>query len=377
MQQNKKKNLLGFVRALVFTVIFALLFVQGANMLLPKVRDDATGRPVNMITSCKVMDKNSVDLIIIGNSNAYRGINPMKIWMDTGISSCLIGHSFISETELYFRTKDILKYQSPKYIVLETDCMFETENIFENEKDAELLAVDEKEEKEDDKFGISKVQTKLDDAESEIFAAIDSRVPLMKFNYRWKQIDMKELKNTTTERAFTSRGFLTSHKTKPFVHSDYMGENNGELEPIEDISLKYFNKILNLCKENDIQLALVTVPSGNTWNWKKHNTVAKLAEENGLSYVDFNTDTDLIPTFDWKEDTKDAGNHLNNKGASKVTKAFEKIIKEDYGLNPSDLTEEQIEKLNTDTEIFYEKNFKCPKEKTREILEKNQNKFYK
>ncbi len=68
-------------------------------MLLPKVKDDATKKPINMIRSCNVLEKNTVDVVILGNSNAYRGINPMKIWMDCGITSCLIGHSFISEPE--------------------------------------------------------------------------------------------------------------------------------------------------------------------------------------------------------------------------------------------------------------------------------------
>lgn len=372
--KNKKKNICGLRNALIFTVIFIFLFVTASNVLLPKVKDDATGKPVNMIRSCDVLEKDTVDVVILGNSNAYRGINPMKIWMDCGITSCLIGHSFISEPEAYHRAKSFLKNQSPKLLVLETDCLFDTGNEFDEQ--GNLIYEDE--DTEETGFGIGAIQNKLDEAEQEILAALDSKYPTIKFNYRWKQLTPRELKDVTTKRAFTSRGFLTSKNVQPFLYGDtYMDKKDKNKEPIDSLHLKYFYKIIDLCKEKDIKLALVTIPSGYSWNMRKHNTVKELAKENDLSYIDFNTRSDLIPTFDWKKDTKDEGLHLNNAGASKITEAYEKLLKKKYGLKPSTLTAEQIEVWNTDTEIFCESNFKFPKEKTRKILEKNQSKFYK
>ena len=372
--KNKKKNLLGLRNALIFTVIFIFLFITVSNVLLPKVKDDATGKPVNMIRSCNAIEKNTVDVVILGNSNAYRGINPMKIWIDCGITSCLIGHSFISEPEAYYRAKRFLVNQSPKLLVLETDCLFDTANRFD---EAGNLIYDEEETKETG-LGIGAVKNKLDEAEQGILAALDSKYPTVKFNYRWKQITPRELLNVTNKQAFTSRGFLTSKSVCPFKYGNtYIDKTDKNKETIGNLNLKYFYKIIDLCKENDIKLALVTVPSGYSWNMRKHNTVKELAEQNNLSYIDFNVRRDLIPTFDWTKDTKDEGLHLNNTGASKVTAAYEKLLKKKYGLKPSELTDEQIEVWNKDTEIFCENNFNSPKEKTRKILEKNQSKFYK
>lgn len=372
--KNKKKNLCGLRNALIFTIIFIFLFVTASNVLLPKVKDDATNKPINMIRSCDVLEKDTVDVVILGNSNAYRGINPMKIWMDCGITSCLIGHSFISEPEAYHRAKNFLDNQSPKLLVLETDCLFDTGNQFDEQ--GKLIYEDEK--NKEIGFGISKIKNKLDDTEEEILAALDSKYPTIKFNYRWKQLTLKELTNVTTKRAFTSRGFLTSKYVEPFVYGDtYMDKKDKAKEPIDSLHSKYFYKIIDLCNEKNIKLVLVTIPSGYSWNMRKHNTVSELAKENNLSYIDFNTRTDLIPTFDWTKDTKDEGLHLNNTGASKVTAAYEKLLKNEYGLKPTELTDEQKEVWNKDTEIFCENNFNFPKEKTRKILEKNQRKFYK
>lgn len=171
--KNKKKNLYGLRNAIIFTIIFIFLFVTASNVLLPKVKDDATKKPINMIRSCNVLEKNTVDVVILGNSNAYRGINPMKIWMDCGITSCLIGHSFISEPEAYHRAKSFLDNQSPKMLVLETDCLFDTGNEFD--ENGKLIFKDE--ENEETGFGISTIQNKLDEAEQEILAALDSKYP--------------------------------------------------------------------------------------------------------------------------------------------------------------------------------------------------------
>lgn len=351
--ENKKKNIKGLIRAFIFSVIFALLFAMASNVLIPKVKDDRTGSPVNMIFSSRAMEQNTVDVIVLGNSNAYRGINPIKIWLDKKITTCVIGNSFITEPELYYRAKDILKTQSPKYFILETDCLFETWNSFD-ENGYIRYPIDE----EEDKLGISKVRTALDDSEQSILATINSRYPLMKFNYRWKAINLSELKNASSERAFTSKGFLTSKSVEAFPYGDtYMAITDNEQEPISDISLKYFYKILELCRENEIELALVTVPSGNTWNMRKHRSVSELAEQNGLQYVDFNTESDLIPDFDWTKDTKDSGSHLNNSGARKVTAAYAKILSEQYGIEPSKLTDEQDARWNDDADVFCIKNF--------------------
>lgn len=351
--ENKRKNIKGLARALVFVIIFVFLFIQVSNILMPKVKDDATDTPVNMISSSKILEKDTVDVIFLGNSNAYRGINPIKIWLDKKITACVIGNSFITEPELYYRAKDILKTQSPKYIILETDCMFETGNSFDENGYLNFTVPEEK-----DKLGISEVKSKLNDCETDILSVINSKYPLMKFNYRWKKINLGELKNASNKKAFTSKGFLTSKSKEPFKYGDtYMAIQNNDKEPFDDISLKYFYKILDLCKEKDIKLALVTVPSGNTWNMAKHRSVSELAEKNGLDYVDFNTETDLIPDFDWETDSKDGGNHLNNTGARKVTAAYAKILAEEYGLTKSDLTDEQKEKWNNDADIFCQKNF--------------------
>jgi hypothetical protein len=274
--KNKKKNLLGLIRCIIFTVIFALLFVEAAYILVPKVRDDSTDEFVNMVNSYKSLDENTVDLVIFGNSDAYRALNPNKIYLDLDITACVIGTPDISMGEIYYRAKDIIKYQSPKCFVLETDCMFAESNYFD--EDGNYIEPEVEETVND--YGESAIQTKFSEIENDIEVAIDSKYPLIKYNYRWKQLTLTELRNTTRKTEFTSRGFLTSKTVNGFKYGDtYMGTQDGETEEYDVNALKYFNKLIELCEENDIELSLVSVPSGCSWNWHKHNTVEQLAQE--------------------------------------------------------------------------------------------------
>ena len=54
-------------------------------------------------------------------------------------------------------------------------------------------------------------------------------------------------------------------------------------------------------------------------------------DENHIPYLDLNTETKSL-SIDWKEDTRDQGDHLNFKGAMKVTKYMESYLKQNYDL---------------------------------------------
>ena len=96
---------------------------------------------------------------------------------------------------------------------------------------------------------------------------------------------------------------------------------------------------------------LLTVPSANTWNKGKSDTVKQLAKKYDLTYYDYNRQ---LPTgFDWATDSKDGGNHLNYTGASAVTKDLAKKLTDDLTMNPTSLTKEQKQQWKKDYEHFH------------------------
>lgn len=68
--------------------------------------------------------KNSLDVLFLGDSEAYSGFVPMALWKDTGIASfvCASVDQKPYETEDFLR--EALKNQSPKVVVLEANVLY-------------------------------------------------------------------------------------------------------------------------------------------------------------------------------------------------------------------------------------------------------------
>ena len=76
------------------------------------------------------------------------------------------------------------------------------------------------------------------------------------------------------------------------------------IESFHKIQKFFLDKITELCKENDIELLLIDVPSSKSWSYEKHNAIQDYADENGLKFIDFNINRDSFG-IDWNTDTRD------------------------------------------------------------------------
>lgn len=103
------------------------------------------------------------------------------------------------------------------------------------------------------------------------------------------------------------------------------------IESFHKIQKFFLDKITELCKENDIELLLIDVPSSKSWSYEKHNAIQDYADENGLKFIDFNINRDSFG-IDWNTDTRDGGWHMNHSGAVKVTEYLGKFLDENYHL---------------------------------------------
>ena len=89
---------------------------------------------------------------------------------------------------------------------------------------------------------------------------------------------------------------------------------------------------VKICRENAAELLFTELPSQSSWNYQKHNAVKDYADKNGIPFLDLNIDRDRFG-FDWKTDTRDGGNHLNNRGARKATLFIGEYLSENYSLS--------------------------------------------
>lgn len=240
--------------------------------------------------------RNSIDVLFLGDSEAYSAFSPLQLWHERGVRSYVCATS--GQRLCYTRTMLLraLRAQSPGVVVLETNCLFSS-----------LTAAD--------------VAVRL---AKDLF-------PVFEYHDRWKRLRLEDL--TETPRATWSdelRGFYANEDVRAADPTGYMAPDDAVAE-VPALAELHVADIARICAENGARLVLVSTPSTVNWNMARHNGVRALAGRLGLEHVDLSVGEDAVE-IDWSRDTRDAGDHLNLSGAQKVTSAVGAILAERLGV---------------------------------------------
>ena len=339
--EHYKDKIRKLTRAVIFVCLFCLLFILLSGVLASSGSSSEDGMESRITRAYRGEDRDSLDVIFAGNSDLYRGISPVDLYHDTGITSAVAGRPGNTLAEISADIDDILKYQSPRMLVLETDCMFSDRNPGHKSGHSEKPSL------------FRKIKSAVDNADSAITTAINYYFPLMKYHDRWKELRPSSFFTRSRDfYSFRNKGMAYSGKVLPYNGgSSYMDADTGS-RALSAENEAAFNDILKKCTDNSMELVLMTVPSANTWNKAKSEAVKELAVSHGLCYYDYNAD--FPEGFDWTLHTTDGGNHLNYAGAVKVTADFALRLTHELRLPKSLLTPAQSEQWQRDYETFHD-----------------------
>lgn len=279
-------------RVILFLAILAVL-IAGCSVWIHsqaiRLADFIPGRSRPFV-SIAAERKDSIDMVVLGDSESYTSISPMQMWKEQGVSAYVCGQPSQKIQETYYMAKTALRYQSPKVVLLETNLMFRDPGPMKN-------------------------------LQSTIAEPARYHIPLLRFHNLWKMAFDGKKPGEPVYKGFTIRS-----KVNPFDSGDYMKETAEVQEMPEAISF-YMEEIRELCRRNGAELILMSAPSPKNYNYRKHNAIAKYAKEKGLTYVDLNLKIKELG-INWQEDSYDQGDHLNLYGAQKVTAWMGKWLKE-------------------------------------------------
>ena len=121
---------------------------------------------------------------------------------------------------------------------------------------------------------------------------------------------------------------------------------------VSDNNIKYFEKIVELCNENDIKLLLVSLPNMRRWTYSKSEEASELAKKYNIEFIDFNKNQDLL-NIDWKTESRDGGGHLNYSGAIKATNYIGEHIKK-YGILKDHRNDKEYDNWNVAYKYYIE-----------------------
>ncbi len=328
-----------------FLLIFITVYLSLSAVFTPKRDDEPEGMSNNILYPYRGEEKDTLDIIFIGNSDVARGINPIYIWDNYKITSCTSGPPAVNYKTVFKHIKDACKNQSPKVIVLEVDCLFGASNKYYK------LINEEYEKKKSKAPSLGEMPAELDE---QIVSGLAFYWPIMKYHERWKELSAEDFTNLQGRFKYSAKGYMYTNEVTPFKYgNEYMSDKTDAATEISGEKRSGIDEIVSFCKERGITLTLLSIPSGSSWSVKKHNAIEGLARELGLDFVDYNFSPELLDSFSWETDTKDGGNHMNYSGATKVTAAYSAHLVKLLALKPTALSEKQKKSWDKDSKIFH------------------------
>ena len=266
---------------------------------------------------------NTIDVLFLGTSHIHTGINPGILFKEYGIASYNFTSGGQTVVMSYYYLKEAFKYQKPKLIVF-------------------------------DAFSLSHIRT---DELINRLGLLGIRLSFNKINLIKNVVDIKKWNDyflpfniIHTRYLDLTIGDFVKYKNNINLYKYYKGYVFGSsissnykidvnnINEKYDINLKieiYFRKIIELAKDNNIPILITVLPYTKTifGDSKKHqafyNKVRDITEEYNINFNNLNLSNEIKLNF--LTDFSDT-EHLNYKGAIKVSDYLGKYLKENYNL---------------------------------------------
>ncbi len=340
----KKKFLAFFLVASVLSV--ALLFLVQA-LLMPKYMEST----VEGALIAEYYDNaGGNDVIFVGDCEVYENFSPITLYEQYGITSYIRGSAQQMIWQSYYLMEETLKYEKPKAFVFNVlSMMYDTPESTNNPDQREAynrMTLDGM------RWSSSKwnsVLASLTKKEKEKEATLSYIFPLLRYHDRWSKLEKQDFTYLFGKKQLSDNGYLMQTGVKPV--GDIIKDGRPKSFTFGENSYYYLDKMVELCKENGVELILVKAPSINpTWWPKWDKQIVDYAKEHGLAYYNFLEVTEEVG-IDWQKDTYDAGLHLNVYGAEKLSHYFGKILSDEHKIpdrrSDKDIAEAWSEKCET------------------------------
>lgn len=285
--------------------------------------------------------KENIEVLFLGDSHLYAGLDVNAIEEKTGLGCITVATASQEPDGHYVILRETLKYHPElKQVYVDLDYM----NNFEGEfKDRNHLR------------NIYTISDNLKDKKLKADYLLHATSPKYYLNhillFGKNRISGNPKDAVTMLKSLITREYWSyappvsgeQHYIKNGYIPDYEVNTNYYFREYEQVIFnefnvsndwfKYVNKIIDFCKENNLELNFIEVCESDykIYNATNYNDyyefIKRIAESNNLNYYDFNLSVTLDLTY---EDFYDA-EHLNYNGSQKFTEClYNTIFKENY-----------------------------------------------
>ena len=303
------------IKCIVFVSIFLAILMVLSKVFIPKNNTLEAGIGKRKITASGVYTEpeNTIDVIVLGDSESYTSFIPLELWNQYGFTSYVCGTPAQRITDSYSILNKAFKRQKPKLVIMEANSLYTKNGVIRHIRDY-----------------------------------VQKYLPIFEYHDRWKNLSKDDfLKTPEYTEIVNDKGYRYSNKSnkvKKSKRDNYMEENESA-KKIPSDNVKHIKEIKKLCDKNGAKFMLYNSPTPANWSFDKHNGVEKVAKDLGVEYIDFNLKVDELK-INWKKDSQEKrGEHLNYGGALKITNYLGIYLKENNEL-PDHRQDEKFEAWN-------------------------------
>lgn len=304
---HKKKYTERIVLIVSFVLLFVLTFTAAHHVFLQKWNCEHLSTFVDE-------KKNTLDVLFLGSSHMYKSIMTMEMWNRFGIASYNLGTSEQSIPSSYHLLKMALNRQKPKLVVL----------------DLYMLSLEKK------YLSAARIHHVFDNMPRSVewyqgvFDLIPEQqrleyiIPFSTYHSRWTDLNKKDFRPITS----TQKGSEYAIGIEAFQPYTLIPET--QTNTIPDIPADYLKRIIELCKNEGIELHLVVLPYPNPTQSEQeyYHSAEMLAWELNVPFDNLLRSADAIG-LDFETDFVDYS-HLNMMGAYKTTAYLGELIQDKY-----------------------------------------------
>lgn len=327
-----------FLKTVIFLGIIVALIVSLQYYFVPFF-----GKDTNQAASYYEIPENSIDVLVVGGSMTRVSVSPLEIYKKTGIVAYNRGSARQLPEISYLNVKEALEKQDLKLVISNTSTLVNKTGADRDEPyirrgmDYRKLSLDK----------ILIAQELVSESEWQNLGTYI--FPLFRYHDTWKNV----AKTYRTKKENAAYDYM--HGQYPVYKHLYLEDR--ELKQVDkefklvDRAVEYQTKIAELCKKNGCQMLLLEMPDSR-WTTAKHDAVQAFADSIGVKFIDFNTDNLMdICNITWEDDFYE-GHHLNVKGSMKATDYLCEVLKKEFNLEPSDVSDAIKEQFEKDYERF-------------------------
>lgn len=320
--------------------------------------------------------EDSVDVLYFGTSEIYNDVFPTAMYEETGITGMNFAVSHKSAITTYYQMKYALKYQNPKVVCCDFSALFTNKLPTHGDNNEQIYRkiVDTMPDA-DIKLQLI-ASMKMSDRKTDVLSYL---FPIFRYHSRWSDLSREDFEPdyqvSDEYRLYSAgcrlQGSSYNEKARPEItvdtqitealwdvasltevkddEEDLTGEDGFEKEtkvspeqekavpgeePLANVSVEYYDKMIKLCQERGIQVVALIPPKIRDGALKtaRMPAIEEYMYSRGVDIIDYNTYEQVTRLgLNLQEHYCDAA-HMNYKGAVIMSRDLAKVLSERYDL---------------------------------------------